>query len=186
MSSAAPDALANPPHAREGPARQSAAGAGGGRASGGGAGGDGGPGAETCAEANFPRLRRRGAGGWLAGGCAFCRRAVIRSASTHVAALPTAGRCAGARNLHEGRERGAIGVTGVHSLGDHIMRMEEERELVELHSKTQTPCRREIKNVSMPGRGRLLASQIGDVRGAAQGSERVRAALGSDGEFALR
>ena len=30
-----------------------------------------------------------------------------------------------------------------------------------------------------------MASQNGDVRGAALGSERVRAALGSDGEFAL-
>ena len=32
----------------------------------------------------------------------------------------------------------------------------------------------------------LLASQNGVFRGAALGSERVRAALGSDGEFALR
>ena len=32
----------------------------------------------------------------------------------------------------------------------------------------------------------LLASQNGGFRGAALGSERVRAALGSDGEFALR
>ena len=32
----------------------------------------------------------------------------------------------------------------------------------------------------------MLASQNGDVRGAALGSERVRAVLGSDGEFALR
>ena len=31
-----------------------------------------------------------------------------------------------------------------------------------------------------------MASQNSDLRGAALGSERVRAALGSDGEFALR